>query len=353
MIKSLLDHETWANLDAAAKVAKKKELDGKPTRAIRKLCRQRKINWKKCIVVEAGDPVEKDLPAKAIKANLKAAEIAFPKNAKKAELLRIAKRTNVAYQCAVRTDVMKSWVGTPKGMLQVAYERGLLDLNKYCVEDYTENGQKDAEWSPILETSLKHLLAMCTDFVEEETLLQQMCKKMGAICDRSPKCHPELAGEGIEYSWGNAKMKYRRLKYSQKTSKKQFHNSVRFCLSRDFLSNERIRTNARRAREYIVAYYLLAIKAGNSESGELTQVDFNDMEPMAVSAQKIEQLKDMVRCHRAAIDFDTQFCNAVFKVGIPVVKQEKKRRKKKTIAGAVLLGLVALMLPLFLLMCIQ
>ena len=61
----------------------------------------------------------------------------------------------------------------------------------------------------------------------------------------------------------------------------------------------------------------------------------------------------MVRCHRAAIDFDTQFCNAVFKVGIPVVKQEKKRRKKKTIAGAVVGGLLVLMLPLFSLMCLQ
>ena len=47
-----------------------------------------------------------------------------------------------------------------------------------------------------------------------------------------------------------------------------------------------------------------------------------------MSAQKIEQLKEMVRCHRAAIDFNTQFCNAVFKVGISLIKKEKKHRRK-------------------------
>ena len=47
-----------------------------------------------------------------------------------------------------------------------------------------------------------------------------------------------------------------------------------------------------------------------------------------MSAQKIEQLKEMVRCHLAAIDFNTQFCNVVFKVGMTFIKKEKKRRRK-------------------------
>ena len=78
-----------------------------------------------------------------------------------------------------------------------------------------------------------------------------------------------------------------------------------------------------------------------------------------MSAQKIEQLKEMVRCHRAAIDFNTQFCNAVFKVGISLIKKEKKRRRKTagSIAtslapGPAVLGLycIVLLLPLFSLM---
>jgi hypothetical protein len=40
------------------------------------------------------------------------------------------------------------------------------------------------------------------DFIEEETLLQYHGRQLGVIIDRTPKCHPEMAGEGIEYNWG-------------------------------------------------------------------------------------------------------------------------------------------------------
>ena len=40
------------------------------------------------------------------------------------------------------------------------------------------------------------------DFLEEETLLQYYARELGVESDRSPKCHPEIAGEGIEFDWG-------------------------------------------------------------------------------------------------------------------------------------------------------
>jgi hypothetical protein len=36
---------------------------------------------------------------------------------------------------------------------------------------------------------------------------------------RSPKCHPELAGEGIEYDWGAAKQWYLSQKLAEKRTK--------------------------------------------------------------------------------------------------------------------------------------
>jgi len=39
---------------------------------------------------------------------------------------------------------------------------------------------------------------------------------------RSPKCHPEIAGEGIEYDWAAAKTFYRRLKKEDKDTKRKF-----------------------------------------------------------------------------------------------------------------------------------
>jgi hypothetical protein len=50
-------------------------------------------------------------------------------------------------------------------------------------------------------------------------MLQSMGRKMGVMIDRTTKCHPELACEGIEYSWGCAKNFYRCLPLSEKKIK--------------------------------------------------------------------------------------------------------------------------------------
>jgi hypothetical protein len=97
-------------------------------------------------------------------------------------------------------------VGKPKGIYQVLWERGFLDpsnLNQYAMD-----GQKDQFGIHQLHTSLKHLLGSCRDFLEEESLLQTIKRKLGVTVDHTPKCHCELAGEGIEYLWGCAKKFY-------------------------------------------------------------------------------------------------------------------------------------------------
>jgi hypothetical protein len=62
-------------------------------------------------------------------------------------------------------------------------------------------------WIRILmpETSSKQIIANCSDFKEDEMMLQSMGRKMGVLVDQTPKCHMELAGEGTEYSLGCAK----------------------------------------------------------------------------------------------------------------------------------------------------
>jgi len=39
------------------------------------------------------------------------------------------------------------------------------------------------------------------------------------MVNRSTKTHPELAGEGIEYSWGHAKCYYQSVKLKEKMGK--------------------------------------------------------------------------------------------------------------------------------------
>jgi len=41
------------------------------------------------------------------------------------------------------------------------------------------------------------------------TVLQQLWEDRGHMLDKSPKCHPEVAGEGHEYCFGKLKRDFR------------------------------------------------------------------------------------------------------------------------------------------------
>ena len=68
----------------------------------------------------------------------------------------------------------KTWDGTPKGRMpqQTAWEQGLLDLDSFCVEDFSEKGLLDYMENRIEKTNLSILLTNCSDFDDEESLLQ-------------------------------------------------------------------------------------------------------------------------------------------------------------------------------------
>jgi hypothetical protein len=65
---------------------------------------------------------------------------------------------------------VEGWEGKPKGMLQIICERSFINPEKK--DDCTLHGKKDAFGKVIPETSLKHLMSLLTDFIEEKTLLQ-------------------------------------------------------------------------------------------------------------------------------------------------------------------------------------
>jgi hypothetical protein len=102
-----------------------------------------------------------------------------------------------------KANVIEGWENKPKGLLQVLWECGFID--ELRLENYTFIGKQDAFGFVQKDFSLKSLKGNCLDFEEEETLLQSMGKEMGVLVDRTQKCHCELAGERIEYSWSCAK----------------------------------------------------------------------------------------------------------------------------------------------------
>ena len=89
--------------------------------------------------------------------------------------------------------------------------------------------------------SLNFLIRQREDFVHEKTLLQYKGEALGSIIDRSPKCTPEIAGDGIEFDWAMAKLWYRKLAIENKKKKDLFLGSMKRSLSDEVVTIERMR----------------------------------------------------------------------------------------------------------------
>ena len=90
---------------------------------------------------------------------------------------------------------------------------------------------KKNEYGHVLPgTSLKLTINTLIYFQDEETLLQYHGRLLGVVVDRTPKCHPEITGMGIEYDWGASKLYYCCLRISDKRTKEKFRKSVKKVL---------------------------------------------------------------------------------------------------------------------------
>eukprot|EP00957_Ditylum_brightwellii_P118919 9070095-Ditylum_brightwellii.AAC.1 len=105
-------------------------------------------------------------------------------------------------------------------MKQIAFERGFIDVQN--INLYSNGGPKDHRDSVLDESfSLKlHITAK----VGLDIGLNMMV-------DRKPKCHPELAGEGIEHIWANSKIYMRGASISKRRKQTQFYDQIRLALS--------------------------------------------------------------------------------------------------------------------------
>ncbi|CAM9602069.1 unnamed protein product, partial [Chrysoparadoxa australica] len=116
-------------------------------------------------------------------------------------------------------------------LLQVLFERGLWDPQ-----------------NPKNSKVMKEVLGGCSDFAGEKGRLQKLLESKGHILLMSPKFHPELAGVGIEYTWGMAKEYYG--SHHETASFKTLKQLVPKVLTPEVLPIERIRRFARRTRDF-------------------------------------------------------------------------------------------------------
>ena len=110
----------------------------------------------------------------------------------------------------------------------------------------------------------------------------------------SPKYHCELAGEGIEYSWGLSKKKYRNIPLEEKKGKENFNRLVRECI--EFVRKENVIRFSAKCRRYMLAYL-------NAAEERLTY-------------DKIDEFQRKCKTHRNIADQEKGFIARVWKESI-------------------------------------
>ena len=214
-------------------------------------------------------------------------------------------------------ELKEGWLGKPKGMLQVLWERGWIDPTKVVSsrsmryskegkkEDFGEDGKLKDENRQFV---LSHLLQQCKDFKEEMSDLEHLAKELGGrdatICIVfTPKYHCELAGEGIEYCWGAAKRLYRKLPLKKRRSWDSFRTSVLECLSQ--INVGMCRRFSAKARGYMLGYHHQALE---TEDGREEVKSF----------ERNEKIHKIYRSHRDALSFDGEFISRVMRECITI-----------------------------------
>ena len=213
------------------------------------------------------------------------------------------------------------------------YERGWIDRSLVKTDRssrYSINGKK-TDYDNVTgqlkddckKYSLKYLLSNCDDFKEEKCDLEHLTCELSARYDCgcsilfSPKYHCEIAGEGIEYSWGCAKKLYRKKPLKIKRSREQFVTLVKNSIGH--VSPLMVNKFLMKARRYMIGYKHKKLKEDDFNNGENEikwSYDYN------------EKLHKIYKTHRDANAFDSKFIKMVMLECIGVDDMETKEALK-------------------------
>jgi hypothetical protein len=187
-----------------------------------------------------------------------------------------------------------NYVGQPKGIRQVLFERGLF---KKGMRGSLTSKEKD-EWiargkqlpDPAFDAPL--VLSECEDFANEIGALQAILEARGHILFLSPACHPELAGCGVEYSWGKAKVCFRR--ETNDCSAKNLHANIINALHA--ITLDRVWRYERKTRDYRRMYADIA-----------QQIENGTLKKELVSYTMLEKNVKKYKSHRSMLDIESKF----------------------------------------------
>ena len=152
------------------------------------------------------------------------------------------------------------------------------------------------------------------------TDIEYLAKELStATCNCSilftPKFHCELAGEGIEYSWGASKRYYRRISLKNKKSFSDFVDSIRKSLYR--VNIDMARRFSAKARSYMCSYqhqHLLKVEGEREEN--VSDYVKKELKPSFDQIEALRQnysTKKVYLSHRDTNTTDGSFIERVMK----------------------------------------
>lgn len=177
--------------------------------------------------------------------------------------------------------IKEGYAGKPKGTKQTLWERG------WWVEGMGTGAKVDPD------KNIATVLSKLPDFAGERSALQHTVESRGHILLLSPKCHPEVAGVGIEYSWGMSKSKFRR-ETNDGVPKHLHANIVKSMCREKILTVGRVRRFARRTRDFCRAYREIATIEG--AGGVVPE-----------GKEGIENMRKKHKAHRNILDMEPGF----------------------------------------------
>ena len=209
----------------------------------------------------------------------------------------------MAQSCGIPTKftrrvIKEGWKLKPKGSLQILFERGW--INPLYMSHYSAKGKGSTDTASY---SIDLLMQKQEDFTSEMTLLQYHASLMGVTIERSPKCHPEIAGEGVEYGWALSKIEYRRSPIAEKRTKDGFLKLVRKCMNNQTILNlKQMRSCSRRACQYMLLYKAVESLNLNGSDGILDTDVLNKHSILEGSIKLFRKLKKTKQSHRCVLE---------------------------------------------------
>ena len=166
--------------------------------------------------------------------------------------------------------------------------------------------------------SLSHLLSCCPDFIYQQSDLEELASELSVLGNNvgsvlfTPKFHCELAGEGIEYSWGMSKRMYRKKPIAEKRSVANFERLVTLSLSQ--VSIDSCRRFSSRARKYMLTYSHKYLKGKAVNAGDVE----DEAKKMEWSLELNEKIRKQYSSHRDVNIIDGKFLQTVILESIGV-----------------------------------